>query len=135
MNMVYNQLAILSVCLLSFFSVLLLFPAAANAINIIQYKDTISDSGPAESANHTIEFLVGTDLSPGSVIEITLPQGFAVLSESGFGARNVELRVGGSSRASGVIAGLGVDGVQITAGTPGFFRYTLASDVGISSGS
>ena len=135
MNMVCSRVAMLSVCLLSFFSALFLFPAAASAINITEYKDTISDSGPAESANHTIEFVIGTDLSPGSVIEITPPPGFTVLAASEFGVRNVDLQVDGSVRTSGATAAAGTDGVQITAGTPGFFRYTLASDSGISSGS
>ena len=134
MHMVRNRLAIWGICLVGFFLVMFLFPTGASAINIGQYKDTISDSGPAESANHTIEFVVKTDLSPGSVIEITPPPGFTVLADSGFGIRNVELLVDGSSRPSGATAGVGIDGIQITAGTPGFFRYTLASDSGIPNG-
>jgi hypothetical protein len=135
MTLGYNHVVTLGVCLLSFFAALLLFPSAASAINISEYKDTISDSGPSQSANHTIEFIVKTDLTPGSVIEITPPPGFEVLSTSTFGIRNVELSVDGSSRTSGATAAPGVDGVQITAGTPGFFRYTLAPDAGVSSGS
>lgn len=128
MNRAYNRLEAFGVCLLSFFAVLLLFPSAVSAINITEYKDTISDSGPGESANHTIEFIIGTALSPGSVIEVTPPPGFTVLSTSTFGTRNVELQVDGVSRPSAATAGSGIDGVQITAGTPGFFRYTLAPD-------
>jgi len=135
MNMVSNRLAILSVCVLSFFSALAFLPGTAEAVNIIEYKDTISDSGPEQPANHTIEFVVNTDLSPGSVIEITPPPGFTVLSTSTFGIRNVELRVDGAVRTSGATAAPGTDGVQITAGTPGFFRYELAPDLGITSGS
>jgi hypothetical protein len=135
MTLGYNHVVTLGVCLLSFFAALLLFPSAASAINISEYKDTISDSGPSQSANHTIEFIVKTDLTPGSVIEITPPPGFEVLSTSTFGIRNVELSVDGSSRTSGATAAPGIDGVQITSGTPGFFRYTLASDSGIFSGS
>jgi hypothetical protein len=135
MNKVYNGWAVWGVCILSLFAALVFMPSIVNAINVSEYKDTISDSGPSESANHTIEFVVKTDLSPGSVIEITPPPGFTVLSTSTFGIRNVELRVDGSTRTSGATAASGIDGVQITAGTPGFFRYTLASDSGISSGS
>ena len=135
MNMVYNGWAVWGVCTLSLFVAMVFMPSIVNAINVSEYKDTISDSGPSASANHTIEFVVKTDLSPGSVIEVTPPPGFTVLAASGFGTRNVELRVDGSSRTSGATAASGVDGVQITAGTPGFFRYTLASDSGISSGS
>lgn len=135
MNTVTNRLALLCVGLVSFFSLLFILPTFVEAINMAEYKDTISDSGPAQPANHTIEFVVKTDLSPGSVIEITPPAGFTVRAASQFAVRNVQLSVDGSVRAVAATASAGVDGVQITSGSPGFIRYELAPDMGVNSGS
>lgn len=111
-------------------------PEHADARNILEYKDTVSDSGPNRSANHTFEFVVNTDLSPGSSIEITPPDGYVLEPASAtFAARNVELSVNGSVRTADVVAAPGVDQVEITGGSPGFIRYTLAPDFSISKGS
>jgi len=135
MRAVLHRLTLLSVCIFGFFVLLNVVPHTVQAINIAQYKDTISDSAPNKAANHTIEFVVKTPIAPGSVIEITPPAGFNVLSTSSFGVRNVQLSVDGTLRTSASAAAPGVDQVEITTGTPGFFRYTLAPDVGISNGS
>ena len=113
----------------------LLMPTTAEAVNIIEYKDVLSDSGPSEQSNHTLSFTLNTDLSPGSTIEVTPPAGFTVVSTSTFAERNIELYVNGTPRVSGVTASPGVDQVDITTGSPGFIRYTLAPDGNISSGS
>ena len=105
------------------------------AKNIIEYKDILSDSGPAELSNHTLSFILNSDLSPGSSIELTPPDGFTILSTTMFTERNVELRVDGIVRPSGAVAAPGVDMVDITAGSPGMIRYTLAPDYSITSGS
>ncbi len=110
-------------------------PFFASALNINEYKDKISDSGPSERSNHTIEFVLATDISAGSVIEITPPSGFEVLATTTFGLRNFELLVNGSNRPSAASASPGVDQVEITAGSPGLLRYTLAPDYSISAGS
>ena len=110
-------------------------PFYVSALNIIEYKDTISDSGPSEQSNHTFEFILNTAISPGSTIEITPPAGFTVMSTSTFAERNVELFVNGVKRVSSSTASAGVDMIEITAGSPGFFRYTLAPDYSIAAGS
>ncbi|MCA9356824.1 hypothetical protein H6784_00450 [Candidatus Nomurabacteria bacterium] len=110
-------------------------PQVTNALKINEYKDTLSDSGPLEQANHTFDFVLNTDVSPGGIFEITPPAGFTVLSTTTFAERNVELLVNGSARTAGTVAAPGVDQVEITAGSPGFFRYTLAPDSGLTSGS
>lgn len=110
-------------------------PQTASAANIREYKDVLSDSGPSEQANHTISFTILEDLSAGAQIEITPPVGFEVMATSTFGERNVELRVDGSVRTASTTASPGIDQVEITTGSPGFFRYTLAPDYSISSGS
>jgi hypothetical protein len=135
MKLVCNHLVLLSTYLVIFLAALLLLPGIVGAVNIAQYKNTITDSAPSASANHTIEFVVKTDLSPSSVIEITPPVGFTVVSDSAFAERNVQLAVDGAIRSSGVTASPGVDMVEITSGSPGFFRYTLAPDSGISADS
>lgn len=116
-------------------SCVFLRPEFVEAINITGYRDLITDSGPIEYANHTIEFTLQTAVSPGSTIEITMPDGFSLLSTSTFAERNVELSVNGIPRTADVVASLGVDQVEIVTGEPGFIRYTLAPDFGISAGS
>lgn len=113
----------------------LLHPLLVGAVNITEYRDIISDSGPTEGANHTIEFTLGTALSPGSTIEITPPADFTILATSTFAERNVELLVNGVQRTADTIASPGVDQVEIITGSPGFIRYTLAPDYTIAAGS
>ncbi|MEY2664990.1 MAG: hypothetical protein RLZZ480_95 [Candidatus Parcubacteria bacterium] len=103
--------------------------------NIRQYSDTISDSAPQAMANHTFRFLLDADVSPGGRLEITPPAGFEVISASTFDVRNVELWVNGFPRTASTTASPGVDMVEITSGSPGFIRYTLAPDFSIVAGS
>ena len=110
-------------------------PEPAHALNIIEYSDTISDSGPSEVANHTLDFTINTALSPGSQLEVTPPAGFTIISTSTFDVRNVELYVNGAPRVASTTAAPGIDQVDITTGSPGFIRYTLAPDASITSGS
>lgn len=108
----------------------------ANAANIYQFKDTLSDSGPGEQSNHTLEFTLNTDVSPGGYIDITPPTGFSVINSasSTFEVRNVEMIVDGVTRTAGAVAAPGVDQVDITPGSPGLIRYTLAPNSGLDQG-
>lgn len=130
-----RQGLILSVFFAIFSCFFFLFPSTAAALNILEYKDVLSDSGPEEYSNHTIEFTLNTSVSAGSVFEITPPSGFSIISTSTFEERNVQLFVDGSSRTASSIASPGVDQVEITGGSPGLVRYTLAPDFSISAGS
>jgi hypothetical protein len=112
-----------------------LFPFESSALNIHSYSDTISDSRPLGYANHTLEFLLQTDVSPGGYIEVQPPAGFEIISTSTFAERNVELYVNGVLRASSSTLDTNVDEVQITSGAPGLIRYNLNPTTGISSGS
>lgn len=103
--------------------------------NIRQYSDTISDSAPDSYANHTFRFYLDSSVSPGGRLEITPPTGFEIIATSTFAARNVELFVDGTPRTTSTTASPGVDMVEITGGSPGFIRYTLAPDSGITAGS
>lgn len=114
---------------------LLPYVSSATATNIIQYKDTLSDSGPGEQSNHTIAFQLNTAVGPGGRFEITPPSGFSIASSTYFDARNVELLVNGVPRTSATSASPGVDRVDITPGSPGQIVYTLAPDGSITSGS
>lgn len=120
-----------------FTAIFLLFfsmSASAEAFNVLQYKDTLSDSGPSEQSNHAIEFVINTAVSPGGVIEVTPPSGFTILSTTTFGVRNVELYVNGTPRTATSSPAPGIDGVSITTGSPGKIIYTLAPDSGVSKG-
>jgi hypothetical protein len=122
-------------CVSFLFASFLLLPQTAEAVNITEYSDTISDSAPGSNANHTLSFTLGTDISPGSTIEITPPAGFTLAASSSLAERNVELKVDGVARTSSDSLAPGVDLVEITPGSPGFIRYTLAPDSGIVAGS
>jgi hypothetical protein len=116
--------------------VLFLRPLGVEALNIMEYRDTISDSGPIEYANHTLEFKLNTAASPNSAIEITMPDGFTLSdATSTFGIRNVELWVNGGVRTAAAVAAPGVDMVEIFPGSPGIIRYTLAPNFSIAAGS
>lgn len=136
MNAILQQASI-SILLLA--SLLLVFlcvlPGSASAMNIIEYSNTLTDSGPSEQSNHKLNFTILTDLSPGSVIEVTPPAGFSIMGSSSLLARNVELVVDGTVRTSADVAAPGIDMVEVTDGAPGLVRYTLAPDASISSGS
>lgn len=113
-----------------------LSPDFLQARNILQYKDTISDSYPTGNSNHTFSFVINTDLDPGSYIEITPPSDFEILSTTTFSSdRNVEMSVGGSLRLSSSTGDSTYDLVEIFPGTPGMIRYTLNPTTGISSSS
>ncbi len=104
------------------------------ARNVQQYSDTISDSGPGFRANHTFDFLLTVPVSPGGRLEFTPPAGFSIMATSTFSERNVELLVNGVPRAASTTASPGVDKIEITPGAPGFIRYILAPDSGLSAG-
>lgn len=106
----------------------------AGARNIAFYKDTIGDSKPGELSNHTFDFTIFEDVSPGGYFEFTPPTGFEILSSSTFGVRSVEMYVNGSPRSATSTASATDDGVSITPGSPGSIRYTLNSSTGVSSG-
>ena len=105
----------------------------AFAVNITEFRDTISDSGPGAFANHTLEFTLTTDIGPGSVITITPPPDFTTLATSTFAARNVELLVDGNPRSASSSPSASDDGVSITGGSPGQIVYTLNSTTGINA--
>ncbi len=117
-------------------ALLVFYPDLIFARNILEYKDTISDSSPLRPSNHTLEFRIGTDVSPGGYIEITLPNGFETLATTTFSAeRNVELYVNDVLRLSDSVLAGGTDMVEIFPGFPGMIRYTLNPSSGILAGS
>jgi hypothetical protein len=110
-------------------------PHNIEARNVHEYSDTIEDSAPRASSNHTFRFKLETNVSPGGRLEFTMPSGFEIATSTEFGIRNVELLVEGVPRTADVVASPGVDQVEITYGSPGFIRYTLAPDFSIAAGS
>ncbi len=123
------------------FSVIALFLVAgvfstetAEAAKLLKYKDTISDSGPGEYANHTIAFTMPVSVSPSGYFDVTPPAGFEVRATNTFDIRNVEMLVDGVPRTATTTAAPGLDQVDITTGSPGLIRYTLAPDSGLSNG-
>jgi len=110
-------------------------PYQSNALNILSYKDTISDSKPLHYANHTLKFTLQTNVAPGGYIEIEPPAGFEIIASSTFAERNVEVYVNGIPRTADSALSANVDQVIITRGSPGLIEYNLNPTTGISSGS
>ena len=104
------------------------------AFNILEYSDRLSDSGPGEQSNHTLTFILGTNVSSGSIFTFTMPAGFEVVSTSTFAERDVELWVNGAVRISSSTATSGVDKVEILPGLGGSIVYTLAPDLSLNKG-
>ena len=121
-----------------FFSVIAVFCIAVEvqADNIRTYSDTLSNSAPLEGSNHTFEFILDTDVSPGAYFEFDWPIDFIVsTSTETFAERNVEMYVNNVARTAAAATAPGIDGVSITRGNSGSIRYTLEPGTGISSGS
>lgn len=110
-------------------------PDQTEARNVHEYSDTITDSAPSASANHTFKFKIETNVSASGRLEFTMPTGFEIVASPQFDIRNVELFVNGSPRPADAVAAPGVDQIEITTGSPGFIRYTLAPDFTIAAGS
>ncbi len=116
--------------------VLFVFPDLIFARGISHFKDTITNSAPSQTANHTLDFTLETTMSPGSYIEVAVPDSFSVSAASTFSPlRNVELVVNGVARTVGLVQSATDDFVEITPGVGGTIRYTLNNTFGISSGS
>jgi hypothetical protein len=109
----------------------------ADAATIHSYRDRISDSAPATSSNHTIEFRTTVALDPSDLIRFTLdPDDFEIpLISEDFNHENVELLVstGGpyAIRPATTTPSATEDGVTIVSGTSGSVTVTLNSTVGI----
>lgn len=112
-----------------------LYPFESRALNIHRYSDTISDSKPLNYANHTLDFILRTNVAPGGYIEIQPPVGFEITASSTFGARNVELYVDGVPREASTTLTASTDEVIITPGNPGLIRYNLNPTDGIPADS
>lgn len=120
--------------ILAFFSI----PQAADA-NIVTYKDTLSDSAPGVSSNHTVQFTTTEDMEPGDYIRLRPDPGSFTIPALNFGINQVELYVnsggGFSQRVTGTTTSTSTDGVSITTGTSGNVTVTLNSTTGIPADS
>jgi hypothetical protein len=106
------------------------------AVNVNEYSNTLSDSGPSDFANHTYAFTPLVSLGSGAMIEITLPSDFTfVATSTTFAERNVELYVNGVARTSGPALAAGVDRVEIDRTGTQQLRYTFAPDAVIAANS
>jgi hypothetical protein len=68
----------------------------AEAANLTYIKDTLSNSAPSETSNHTIEFLSPTGVPAGGTITVTIPTGFT--GTSSINEDDVDLEVSGTDR-------------------------------------
>jgi hypothetical protein len=122
----------LLICFLALF-VAYLQPTTTEAVNVVQFSNTLSDSGPGQASNHALQFTPKVAIDPGAYIEIQFPSDFSITNASTtFAERNVQLYVDGVPRTASTTAAVGVDGVSITRGAGGVIRYTLGSDITIA---
>lgn len=129
-------IAFVAISIVSVFVWLAFSPDLLFARNISNYKDLITNSAPDSASNHTLSFILQTNINPSSYIEVIPPVGFEVLATSTFvGERNVELYVNGTLRDVATTLGPNDDMAEIFTGSPGMIRYTLNSTEGISAGS
>jgi len=113
-----------------------IFSSAAHAVNIGQFADLISDSGPGALANHTLKFTPKVPIGPNAFFQVDFPSDFVMVqATSTFGARNVELYVNGVRRVASTTVSTGIDRVDLTGGAGGSIRYTLAPDASIGANS
>jgi hypothetical protein len=68
----------------------------AEAANLTYIKNTLSNSAPSETSNHTIEFLSPTGVPAGGTITVAFPAGFT--GTSSINEDDVDLEVGGTDR-------------------------------------
>jgi uncharacterized membrane protein YgcG len=125
------KLILLVVCLVGSYS---WYVVDARALNMSSFSDTLSNSAPGVYSDHTIQFTIGTDVSPGGYIDLVPPPDFSVIATSGFTARNVELYVNGAPRISSSTGDATIDTVVITPGSPGLVRYSFNPTAGVSNG-
>lgn len=70
----------------------------ADAANITTVSDTLSDSAPSASANHTIDFVSPTGVANTEDIVITFPAGFSL---AGIGEEDIDLLINDVNRTNG----------------------------------
>jgi hypothetical protein len=122
----------LLICFFALF-VAYLQPTTTEAVNVGQFSNTLSDSGPGRASNHTLQFTPKVAIDPGAYIEIQFPGDFTISNATTtFAERNVQLYVDGVPRTASTTAAAGIDGVSITRGAGGVIRYTLGSDITVA---
>jgi hypothetical protein len=122
----------LLICFLALF-VAYFQPTTTEAVNVGQFSNTLSDSGPGQASNHTLRFTPKVTIEPGAYMEVQFPSDFIITSATTtFAERNVELYIDGVRRVSSTTVAVGVDAVSLVRGAGGLIRYTLGPDVTIA---
>lgn len=122
--------------LLLVLAVFVLSPSLAEARNIREYSDTITDSRPLDYSNHTFQFTILSAVPAGSVFTFDFPTGFVIRnSTSTFDTDNVEFYDDGILRAASTTQTATQDKVTINSGDGGSLVYTLNTSTGVAAGS
>ncbi len=105
---------------------------------IHEYRDTLSDSRPATSSNHTIQFKTTGGIPPSGSIRFEPEPGEFTIPASNFDIDNIELYVSTTStyvqRSATGTPSATQDGIAVTPGASGSIELTLNSTVGIPAG-
>jgi len=112
-------------------------PWAAGAANLTFVSDTVSNSRPGVSADHTVKFTV-TNIIPASGKIIITPQAGVFTIPAGLGMNDLDLFDDGVNLTLADAAGSGSGsaiGVSITSGTGGKITFTLNDTDAITVGS
>lgn len=128
----WNKYLIL-VSALAIFGGLYLYIFSSNAAMLTLVSDTISTSGLASSADHTIKFTVNNSVPASGTIKVIFAPGKFEIPAS-LDYRDLDLSVDGIAKSLGSTAGSGVIGASVVSGASGSITFTLGS-AAIAAGS
>lgn len=115
---------------LLFFS---LFNSNCTAGTLNYVSDQISDSAPNAQATHIIRFTITNPVATSGKIVIT-PQAGAFFIPSDLDYSDLKFFVNDIEQNLGTTSSAGISGVEITSGSSGEIKITLATDLNLSSG-
>lgn len=117
---------LISIIVLVVFGSLRFYIFSGNAAALMLVSDTISTSGLASFADHTIKFTVNNSVPASGAMKIIFEPGqFEVPASLDY--RDLDLSVDGVSKSLGSAAGSGMIGVSIVSGASGSIIFTLGS--------
>jgi hypothetical protein len=112
---------------------------SVDAGSIHNYSDTLSNSGPGEYSNHTVQFKTTQAIMPGGTIRVRPDEDNFAIPATDFDIDNIELLVSTSStfvlRAATTAPSAFEDGISWTTGSSSVVEITLNSTIGIPANS
>jgi hypothetical protein len=117
---------------------MLYMPFVAHAGMLLEFSDTLTDSGPSKMSNHTIEFIIPSGIPAGGKLVITPDEGFVIPAL--FDHTDVDFAVATTSpegfidRPISGVASTTADRVTVNTGTSSSIIIEINTTTGISAG-